>query len=314
MRTGLVVDAGCDLPEQLLAEEKVVVLPIAVRIGDQVINDQRQDAVSMQFLESGLAKDAAEAETIPFTVEQIAELFLRQLVVDYDYVMVETITSTRSPIHERCVQASFKILSEYHGHRNAGDGRGPFNMRVTDTGSLFAGQSLIAWETIRMRREGTSPNLIRTRVDRVVANTHAMLVTPDLYYVRSRARAKGDRSVGLLSAALGSALDIKPWLYCNRGQTRPVAKIRGYEAACQRMMEHVARRCGEDLLVPAITLSYGGDLAEVRQLPGYEALRAACEDASIPLVESVMGLTGIINTGPGTLSLAYAQEGAQHFA
>ena len=33
MRIGLVVDAGCDLSDEIIAEEDVVVLPIAVRIG-----------------------------------------------------------------------------------------------------------------------------------------------------------------------------------------------------------------------------------------------------------------------------------------
>ena len=34
MRIGLVVDAGCDLPDEMIEAENVVVLPIAVRIGD----------------------------------------------------------------------------------------------------------------------------------------------------------------------------------------------------------------------------------------------------------------------------------------
>lgn len=313
MRIGYVVDAGCDLPQSIIEQENIVVLPISVRIGDQVINDSRQDAVSEQFLESGIAKNAAEAETIPYTVEEISELFLKQLVVDYDYVMVQTIASSRSPIYERCVQASFKILSDYHGVRAAAGHTTPFNMRVVDTGNLFTGQAVVAWEAVTLRKNGASMQSIRSRIDRVSANTHAILVTPDLYYVRNRGRAKGDRSVSMLSAALGTTLDIKPLLYCNRGVTKPVAKIRGFDTACEKMLNHATRAVGQGLLSPVVSLSFGGSLDVMRRIPGYERLKEACAQNGITLLESMMSLTGIINIGPGTLAVAFVQENMSNF-
>jgi DegV family protein with EDD domain len=313
MRIGYVVDAGCDLPQSIIDQENVVVLPIAVRIGEQVINDSRQDVVSQQFLDSGIAKDAAEAETIPYTVEQISELFLTKLVVDYDYVMVQTITASRSPIYERCVQASFKILSEYHAPREAAGFATPFNMRVVDTGTLFTGQAVVAWEAIQLRHNGTSMQAIRNRIDRVIANTHGFLVTPDLYYIRNRGRAKGDRSVSLLSAALGTTLDIKPLLYANRGMTKPVAKLRGFEPACEKMLNYATRAVGQGLLTPVVSLAYGGDLDEMRNMPGYASLKQACLNNGVTLLESMMSLTGLINIGAGTLSVAFAQEGVFNF-
>lgn len=309
MRIGIVVDAGCDLPEEFIAEEKIVIMPIAVRIGDHVTVDARNDAVTEQFLDSQLAKDAAEAETIPYTAEQISELFLSKLVVDYDYVMCETIAGSRSPIFENAVQASFKILNDYRAVREAAGHNSPFNMRVLDTGCLFAAQGLIAWETARLRRIGTNPQSIRNKVSHFMGSTHGMLVTPDLYYVRNRARHKGDRSVSLVSAALGSALDIKPILYGNKGVTLPVAKVRGYEAACKKLLDHVSDACREGLLTPCVTLSFGGDLNDMRNLPGYGELRHTCEQNGITLMESMMSLTGIVNTGPGTLAVGYAKEG-----
>ena len=313
MRIGYVVDAGCDLPQSIIEQENIVVLPIAVRIGEQLINDSRQDAVSQQFLDSGIAKNAAEAESMPYTVEQIADLFLSQLVVDYDYVMVQTIAASRSSIYERCVQASFKILSDYHAVREAAGLSTPFNMRVVDTGSLFTGQAIAAWEAINLRRNGSSMQSIRARIDRVTQNTHAMLVTPDLYYIRNRARAKGDRSVSMLSAALGTTLDIKPLLYCNRGVTKPVAKVRGFEPACEKMFNQATRAVGQGLLSPVVSISFGGDLEEMRRIPGYASLKQACANNGVELLESMMSLTGLINVGAGTLSVAFAQENMTNF-
>lgn len=309
MRIGLVVDAGCDLPDAMIADENVVVLPIAVRIGDHMTLDTRNSDVTRQFMESDIAKDAAEAETIPYTVDQIRELFLTKLVHEYDYVFCQTITSTRSPIYERAAQASFGILNDYHEVRRASGNNTPFALRVQDTGNLFAGQALPAWDTLRRRREGESPMRIRTRLERVANATHGLVVTPDLYYMRNRGRKKGDRSVSLVSAMLGTALDVKPMVLANRGNTAPVAKIRGFEPAAQKLFDTVILNVRDGLMVDAVCLSYGGDLDSMRNLPGYDALIATCREHGVEVIEAMMGLTGVVNIGKGALTAAYSKEG-----
>src|SRR3546814_15060810 len=102
------------------------------------------------------------------------------------------------------------------------------------------------------------------------------MIAPDLHYLRARTRKRGDRSVSLLSATLGSALDIKPILHCNRGETGPVAKIKGMEAAAQKLFDFTAGRVRSGLMTPTLCLSYGGALAEMRPLPGYDAFRVPC--------------------------------------
>ncbi|MBE2211446.1 MAG: DegV family protein [Xanthomonadaceae bacterium] len=309
MRIGLVVDAGCDLPDEMIADENVVVLPIAVRIGDHMTLDTRNSDVTRQFMESDIAKDAAEAETIPYTVEQIRELFLTRLVHEYDYVFCQTIAASRSPIYERAVQASFGILNDYHEVRRAAGNNTPFALRVQDTGNLFAGQALSAWDTLRLRKAGESPMRIRTRLERVANATQGIVVTPDLYYMRNRGRKKGDRSVGLMSAMLGTALDVKPMVLANRGNTAPVAKVRGFEPAARKLYDTVILNIRDGLLVDAVCLSYAGELDDMRNLPGYDDLVATCSEHGVELIESMMGLTGVINIGKGSLTAAYSKEG-----
>ena len=118
---------------------------------------------------------------------------------------------------------------------------------------------------------------------------------------------KGDRSVSLFSAALGTALDIKPLLRGYRGETGPVAKIKGFEPAAQRMFEFAARRVSAGLLTPTLTLCYGGELDEMRALPGYDGLRDACAAHNIEVFESVMSLTGMVNVGKGAVVVGFAE-------
>lgn len=308
MRIGLVVDSACDLPGSFIERNRIEILPITVKIGDAVLADHRNEQATLEFLHSHVASRGAEAETMPFSVNQIRDLFLRKLVIDYDYVFCLTITRTRSPIHDNATQASFVILNDYRPMRSAAGHSSPFALRVIDTQSLFAGQAVTAVEAIRMIDAGEGVAKIRARLDNLAINTHAYMVPRDLMYLRSRTKAKGDKSVSLFSATLGSALDIKPVLYCNRGETRPVAKIRGFDTAVRRLFAFASERVTAGLIAPTLCMSYGGELEEMRLLPGYTELIDVCRTHGVEVFESVMSLTGMVNVGKGSLVIGFAAE------
>ncbi len=306
MRIGIVVDSACDLPADFIREHKLVLLPITVRIGEAVLADHREEDATLNFLDTHVAERGAEAETIPFSVNQIRDLFLQRLVIDYDHVFCLTITKTRSPIHDNALQASFAILNEYRPVRQAAGHNSPFALRVLDTQNLFAAQAVTAVEAVRLRDAGAGVAQMRERLEELAGNVHGYMITRDLYYMRARARHKGDRSVGLLTAALGSALDIKPVLHGYRGDTAPVAKIKGFDNAVQRLFDFTGRRVAHGLLTPVVCVSYGGPLDELRALPGYATLREACEAHGVALLESVMSLTGMVNVGKGAVTVGFA--------
>lgn len=306
MRIGIVVDSACDLPNDFIRQHNIVLLPITVRIGEAILADHRDEEATLGFLHAHVAERGHEAETIPYSVEQIRDLFLGKLVVDYDHVFCLTITSTRSPIHEHAVQASFAILNDYKPIRQAAGHNSPFALRVIDTQNLFAAQGVAVVEAVRMRQAGASVQQIRERLEQLALHTHGYMVPRDLYYLRARARAKGDRSVGLLSAALGTALDIKPVLHGHLGQTAPVAKLKGFETATQKLFDVTVQRIQEGLMTPTVCVSYGGELSELHALPGYARLREACQAHGVELYESLMSLTGMVNVGKGAVVVGFA--------
>jgi fatty acid-binding protein DegV len=107
---------------------------------------------------------------------------------------------------------------------------------------------------------------------------------------------------------LGTALDIKPILRAHKGETGPVGKVRGFEHGAQALFDYAARRVQAGLLVPSLSLSYGGDLDDMRNLPGYHALTRVCAEAGVEILESPMGITGMVNVGEGAMTLGLASE------
>jgi DegV family protein with EDD domain len=309
MRIGLVVDSPCDLPEDYLQAHQVSILPTTVRMGAAVIADYRNPDATLQFLNTHLAERGWEAESSAFSVDQIRDLFLSKLVIDYDFVFCLTITKTRSQVFDNAQQASFAILNEYKTPRAASGNTTPFSLRVVDTQNLFAAQGITAVETIRLRDSGEGTPKIRARVENLAVNTQGFLIPRDLNYMRERTRMRGDRSVSFLAAKLGTAFDIKPILHCNRGETGPVGKVKNFDNAAQKLFEHAIRRVERrELMTPTVAVSFGGELDELHALPGFDWLQQACRANNVELFEAVMSLSGMVNVGKGGLALGYAAE------
>lgn len=308
MRVGLVIDSACDLPKAFIERNGIEILPITVKIDDAVQVDRRDEAATLAFLHAHIAERGANAETMPLTVDEIRDLFLHKLVVDYDYVFCITITRTRSPIYDNAQQASYAILNEYKAVRAAAGNPTPFALRLVDTQTLFCAQGILPVEAVRLRDAGEGPAKIRARLEHLALHTYGYLVPRDLYYIRNRARAKGDRSIGLVGAALGTMLDIKPVLRGHRGETGPVAKLKGFEPAVEKMLDFAGERVAAGLMTPTLTLCYGGELEELRAMPGYARLRETCDAHNVEVFESVMSLTGMVNVGKGAVVVGFAAD------
>jgi len=306
MRIGIVVDSACDLPSEFIEKNNIVVLPITVRIGEAVLADHRDEEATLEFLRAHVAERGHEAETTPLSVNQIRDLFLQRLVIDYDHVFCLTLSKLRSQIYDNAMQASFAILNDYKPVRHAAGHNSPFALRVIDTLNLFAGQGITAVDAVRMREANEGVARMRAQLEYLAENTYGYMIPRDLYYLRARARTKGDRSVGLIGAALGSALDIKPVLRAYRGVTEPVAKLKGFEPSAQKLFDFTGRKVREGLLTPVVNLGYGGELTELRALPGYARLREICAEHGVTVYESVMSLTGMVNVGKGALGVGFA--------
>lgn len=305
MRIGLVVDSTCDLPQAFIEENKIVILPISIRVDQDIIVDNREAEPALDFYRYHIGDKGHDAESIPFTMDQIRDLFLNQLVIDWDYVICETVMRTRSPIFENATKASFAILSGYKSIRQKAGVEGPFSLRVIDSRCLFAGQGALAAETVRLIKAGMAANDIRARVEKLTAYAYTYGVPPDLYYIRARAQKKGDKSVSWVSATLGSALDIKPILRAHQDNTEPVGKVRGFEHAVEAVFKEATKHVQQGLLAPYIVISYAGEPERIPQLPGYAALERATRERGVQLLPCVMGVTGGVNLGPGTVTVGF---------
>lgn len=309
MRIGVVIDAACDLPRSFIDQHGIEVLPIRVHFGDREFIDVRDANATMAFYRHYLANKEVVAETEPLSADEIRDLFLDQYVLKYDHVLVITVTSSRSPIFENATKASFAILSGYKERRKQANVEGPFSLRVLDSKTLFTGQGVLVYEALRLLKEGNlSFDQLRPAVESFTQHVHAYLVPEDLVYVRTRARAHGDRSVSWLGYQLGTLLDIKPILQAYRGQTGPVAKVHGFNAAVAQMFDMAVTEIKRGLRTNVICMSYAGNPDVIRQHPAYANFAKVAAAHGVELLLTVMSITAGINMGPGSFAIGYAAQ------
>ncbi len=308
MRFGILVDAACDVPGAFIAANPVRVLPIPIRIGSRLIVDDRDEAATRQFYARVLAAGITDVESVPLTETEVEALFLERLVLDFDYVIGLTINARQSPVFERAQKASFQVLTKYKSVRAAAGVDGPFAVRLFDTGNVCAAQGVQVLELARLIRAGTPVTRTFRRLDEIVPQTCAYVVPADLRYAHARARRSGAGSVGQLGHAWGRALDLKPIMRCQRGETRAVGKVRGFTAAADRVFANVTREIERGLVAPFVNLSCGGDWTGITRRSAYQAMARAASARGVDVHWSHLSMTAGVDLGPGALTVGIVAQ------
>lgn len=306
VRTGIVVDAACDLPPWYFDSPDVAVLPVSIHVGNMTYVDQHQADSTTRYLQEQHGGRGVNATSHPLEVEAMEQLFTERYAMDYDSVYCLTITSTRSPIHDTAQQASVQMLNAARALRRAEGIQRPLNFRVIDTKNLFAAQGIPALALRDLIDKNTPPKDIRDELFKVIDATYGYLVVDDLKYMRARARLRGDRSFGLFTAMLGDALSVKPIVRGRLGTTTPVGKFRGRDESWSRLLQFTARHVREGLVVPHVVVSYGGNLEDVRRASGYSELSITCADKGVALHLCQMSISGMVHMGTEALCVGFA--------
>ncbi len=298
--TTLIVDSACDLPKSLIDKSKMKLLPATINYDQHSIQDYRITEQTIQLYESGALDKAHLGETAPTTTNDIFKIIEATILEGEDDIVIQTVNRVRSPTYENAVEAVTVISKKYSNKK--------LNIRVQDSRTIFTGQGVLAAHTIALMNKGVNGTKLRRTIDLLSSKVHAYQVPKDVYYLRERARKKGDNSISWLGAVIGRAIGISPIVLALDDQTFPVEKIRGFDNAVQTLFTHTVNKIKEGLLSPFIVVSYAGNPKDLEAFEGLQTLRAAAKAKRYQVVVTTMSLSGGINLGPGTVSVAFATE------
>jgi DegV family protein with EDD domain len=275
-----VVDSTADLPDSLVGDPNLTLVPLTVLFGE----DSHLDWVELR--PEGFYRKLAETPRLPTTSQPAPgvwqELYAR-LLQQYERVYSVHLSSHFSGTYETACM----IARQFEG------------VKVIDSQLATGGFALLVDRMMERLNRGTEEEEFDAYIDYFLANKTFLFLPITLDYLY-----KGGR-IGRASHLVGTLLNIRPVLMIEDGVADAYKKVRGTRQALEAMRNGLLERASPGSDVYA-NLSHGLNLPVLGQL---RELLEAVDDRRIHLrPPSIVG--SVIGTyiGPGAVGLGFIQE------
>jgi DegV family protein with EDD domain len=220
-RVAIVTDSTAYLPDEVVQEHGIRVVPLQVVIGGTSYDEG-------SGVSSATVADALRAWTPVSTSRPGPFAFLSV----FEQAAEEGYTSAVSLHLSSDMSGTYE--SAVMGARDA-----PIPVRVVDSRSLGMGLGFAVVTAAELAAGGSSLDEVTAAAEKRVAAASAVFYVDTLEYLR-----RGGR-IGAAAAFLGSALAIKPLLHLVDGHIEPLEKVRTAARAIARLEELAVERDGE---------------------------------------------------------------------
>jgi DegV family protein with EDD domain len=304
----VVADSTCDLPQKYWGNHGIEIFPFSLLIDGVKLKDSKDPVQQEKFFDEDRIGKLHTADSIPLSTEEVVNYFHETIVTQYDFALIITASKGRSETYKNVLGASSTVNLSYRPYREAAGLKSNFAMRVINSGTLFSGLGILVAHMRDLIQAGAEKKELRNAAEEFKPNIYTYCVPKDLYYLSTRAKSKGDKSVSVLAAIIAKLLGITPVILGHMDDTAPVARIRGYENAVNSVFELACSRIAAGLKSPRVVVSYAGALKDLDKFSGYTDLLRRAAEANVEVDTSVMSIVGGLILGPGTLTVGFACE------
>ena len=286
MAVKILSDSACDLPEEILKEYDIDIIPILVS-KDEV---EYFDKVTLE--PQTLYDDMRNG--LVYKTAQIPPLMLEEKFEEIAKKKQSTIyicfSSGLSGTYNTSVLVKDTIMDKYPD----------LDLDIVDSRSASVGFGLLVYEAAKMAKAGKSKEEILKMLDFYIKHIEHIFTVDDLEYL-----FRGGR-VSRAQAMVGGLLNIKPILDMPEdGTLRPIEKVRGRNKVLKRMLEIMEERGGNaDLKNQTIGINHGDDIEGALKLKEMIEEKYGCTDFVLNIIGCAIGA----HSGPGTLSVFFLNE------
>jgi DegV family protein with EDD domain len=218
MSVRVVTDSACDLPEQVVADLGIEVVPLSIRFGDEEFVDRR-DLTPSQFWSK-----VASSAVLPQTAAPSAGLFeeaFKRLVDDGATGIIAINLSAKLSATLQAAEIAAKSLE------------GICPVEIIDSQSVTLALGNLAIAAARAAAKGADLETITRQVIDLRGRTRLYGALDTLENLK-----KGGR-VGNAQAMLGSMLSIKPIVHLHDGEVEPAGRVRTRSKALRFLVDKV---------------------------------------------------------------------------
>lgn len=273
----LVTDSTCDLPDEIMNDYNIKVVPLTVHFGEDTYYD-KQDLQTDQFFK--LMESSSE---IPTTSQPSTGLFLEkyiELAEEYDQIISIHLSAALSGTCESARLAAAHLENT--------------EVEVIDSRTTSTGLGFLLIKAAEMIKNGNSLTEIKDKIIEEREKVSIYFTVNELTYLE-----KGGR-IGKAQAFLGSVLNFNPILELSSetGEVIPKEKIRGYKKTNKKMVDLVSDSV-EDCKNVDIAYIYGKDSDNYMQMKEFmNDLISNKPDLDFNIMENRIGAVLSSHTGP----------------
>lgn len=277
MRITIVTDSTADLPQEVVQQHDIHVVPLYINIGEE----SYQDGIDMtreQFYR-GLPNFKKHPTTAVPGIDAFVSTFERAIKNGADAIISLHISKVLSNTVDVARLAAERIKK--------------IPIHVLDTGNLSLGIGLLARQAARMAEAGEKVKSILQEIGAKAKRTYTFAVLSTLEFLRRSGRLSN------LQYGLGSLLVLKPIIKMNEGVTE-LERTRTINGSNQRLLQLVEERGKLEQL--AFVHTYALEKVEKLQQQAAHFV----PEGEIPLVGVVTPVIGA-HIGPGAVGFSLIQ-------
>ncbi len=210
----LVVDSTCNLPEDIIKKYDIRVAPISIQFNDETYEE------GLDIDRSLFYRKIEELRIIPTTAQPTPAWFAkyyRELTEEGHSVLVITITSKHSGTYDSAILAKSMVKEA--------------EVEVFDSLTISLGTGFMVLEAARAIEAGQDLPSIISRLEQIRDRSSLVFTPATLKYLQMSGR------VGLLKAALGSLLELKPIITLQDGALAVKESVRTRGKSIARILE-----------------------------------------------------------------------------
>jgi len=281
----VVTDSTCCLPEELVRQYDIHVLPMVINYRGKSYFD------GVDISASEIYRIMRKKEELPTTSTLSPGNFIRAYIDcsrQTTDILCITLTSLQSKAYETAMLAGEMVTEQIP----------ELKIEVMDSRSVAGALGFIVLEAAREASRGSSLENVRRRAVEIQGKVNFVAMLDTLYFLARSGR------LALAAHWAASILQLKPLLEHNPavGQTQPVTRPRTTEKALQQMREIIASRMNHRKI--HLMVQHADELEKCRQFRDELIKEFDCAENYLTEFTPVMG----VHTGPGLIAAAFYSD------
>ena len=280
----IIANDTCDLPENLLKDMDVTMLPLGINIGDETLVNVPPETFYQKL------REGAMPTTNAANPNQYIELFESALQAGED-ILCLAFSSALSATYSSAVMAAEEMSEKYPDRK----------IYVVDTRAASLGEGLLVRSASALKKAGKTIDQVRDWVEETKLQVSHWFIVDDLQHLK-----RGGR-VSAAAAVMGGMLGIKPVLRVDdEGRLVPADKARGRQAAIKRLFTQI-EKAGVNLSEETVYISHADCYEDAKGLGDEIKEKLGAKDVVINYIGPVIGS----HTGIGVIALFFLAAGRE---